>query len=56
MYKCYDCFDKSDTGLGISYYCVLNCYKDHNTKFFNFSENFFCDCGLDECKIKCKSG
>jgi hypothetical protein len=61
MYVCHDCFDvktysKKNGGNipGMCFSCSKTCHLGHNKEFFAFSEGFFCDCGLECCKVRCK--
>ncbi|OMJ67971.1 hypothetical protein SteCoe_34730 [Stentor coeruleus] len=60
MYLCLTCFNyeeyikNNDFKLpGVCYACSLRCHNTHDIRFLNYSEAFFCDCGLSYCNGRC---
>ncbi|CAD8099876.1 unnamed protein product [Paramecium primaurelia] len=39
--------------LGVCLQCARKCHVGHNLKAKGIENEFFCDCGLENCKVKC---
>ncbi|CAD8184732.1 unnamed protein product [Paramecium octaurelia] len=40
--------------LGVCVQCAKKCHVGHNLKVKGIENEFFCDCGLENCKVKCQ--
>ncbi|CAD8101884.1 unnamed protein product [Paramecium sonneborni] len=39
--------------LGVCVQCAKKCHVGHNLQADRIHDGFFCDCGLEDCKVKC---